>query len=152
MLVALWDVITEEWSMLNVLKMELSQSVCMNFPRLGSQSVIVAFIYPIATNTLDAFDYLLWVDPALLTRVSPWQELIERFLTALVVTSCTWGQPPSDPLHNQGTGAFTRVSPWNDVKSYSNVPVQTGVAVSVFRRVQFSGWRSRKFHHVVGTV
>ena len=61
----------------------------------------------------------------MLTRVSPWQDLNERPLTALVVTSFTWGQPQVTHSTSRALG-LTWVSTWNDVKSYLNAPGQTG--------------------------
>ena len=56
---------------------------------------------------MGAFDKLPWVDPAVLTRVRPWQELIER---------------PHSPSRGDGMGADSG----KPRQSYSNVPGQTG--------------------------
>ena len=53
--------------------------------------------------SVGAFDKLPRVDPVVLIRVSPWQELIERSLTASRGDVIHLGPAPSDLFHKQGT-------------------------------------------------
>ena len=50
-----------------------------------------------------AFNKLPWVDPEVLTQVSPWQELMERSHSPSRGDGMHLRSPPSDPLHKQGT-------------------------------------------------
>ena len=60
---------------------------------------------------LGAFTKLPWVDPALLTRVSPWQELTEQSHSPSCGDGMHLRSPPSDPLHKQGTGGWPGWAP-----------------------------------------
>ena len=60
---------------------------------------------------MGAFVQLPWVDPAVLTRVSPWQELIERSHSPSRGDGMHLRSPPSDPLHKQGTGGWPGWAP-----------------------------------------
>ena len=60
---------------------------------------------------MGAFDKLPWVDPAVITQVSPWQELIERLHPPSSGDAMHLGSPPSDPLHKQGTGGWPGWAP-----------------------------------------
>ena len=72
-------------------------------------------------SSMGAFDKLPWVDPAVFTRVSPRQVLIER--SRLVVTPCTAGHPQVTQSTSRAPGAHPgEPSEWRP--SYSNVQGQ----------------------------
>ena len=61
--------------------------------------------------SLGAFDKLPWVDPMVLTGVSPWQKLIKWSHSPSCGDAMHLRSPPSDPFHKQGTGGWPGWAP-----------------------------------------
>ena len=71
----------------------------------------LTFTVPYPTSDLLHNGCVPWVDPAVLTQVSPRQELIERSHSPSRGDGMHLRSPLNDILHKQGTGGLTRWAP-----------------------------------------
>ena len=102
---------------------ELKMTLSLNYKK--AKKFLMASYNKPSRVFMGAFDKLL-CRPAVLTQVSPWQELIERSFTL------SWWRhapraSPTWPVPQAGYWGLTRVSAWHDVKAIRMNQGQNGV-------------------------